>query len=358
MYKYLLVILEKGAVPFCHYSNPYYNSPGQYSLMPFELLKKVVNYALRHELSINFLYGKHRLPMEYERLIDTSSHVKMIPLCLQDTYPEGVLVLDAAECESFAGIGNGSTRNIIVRVERADLLNLPQVWEALQGKFKRLNVHLVGVEDFTEKDIELYESQVKKISEMLQQRYKEGHEIELNILTDRMLLQQMNNCEAGIAHLTIAPNGKGYICPGFYHDDENNAIGVWNEERELVAVNQRLLSLQCAPICSHCDAFHCKRCVYLNKLTTLEINVPSKEQCLIAHAEREASRQMMNKLRSIKPFDKLPLIPRLAYQDPFDVVAQPIGGAAAETPDVSSGLDSNDYLEQIYEMQKKILRKL
>lgn len=358
MYKYLLVILENGSVPFCHYSNPYYHSLGKPSFMPVELLKKIIMYARENDLVINFLYGKHRLPPEVEVLIETISHVKMIPLRLLDIYPEGVLVMDAGDRESFAGISKNLSRNIILRVEKTDLALLAADLESLHGKFKRLNLHLMEVENFTEKDLDLYESQLKIISGMLQLSYKAGEEIEVNVLTDRMLLKQMNNCDAGIKHLTIAPNGKGYICPGFYHDDEENTLGVWVEGEELVGDNQRLLSLGCAPICSQCDAFHCKRCVYLNKMTTLEINIPSKEQCLIAHTEREISRQMLNKLRSIKPFDKLPAIPSLSYQDPFDIVAQPIGGLATVADESPANLNSDDYLAQIYDMQKKILRKL
>jgi len=359
MYKYLLVMLEKGAVPFCHYSNPYYHSLGQPAFMPVELLGKIIRYAREKALFINILYGKHRPPREYEQLIDTIDHVKMIPFCLHDIYPEGVLVLDTEERESFSRMVKDAGRNVILKVEKRDLPQLAADLASLKGQYKRVNVHLVGVEKFSEKDIDLYESQLKQISEDLQQSYKVGEEMEVNILTDRILLQQMNNCEAGLNHVTIAPNGKVYICPAFYHDNEQeNALGAWNDEKDVVGENQQLLSIQCAPICSQCDAFHCKRCVYLNQTTTLEINVPSKEQCVIAHTEREVSRKMLNRLRNIKPFDKLSVIRSLNYQDPFDIVAQPIGGTAMVVSESPGDLDTNDYLEQIYEMQKKILLKL
>ncbi len=358
MYQYLLVILEKGAVPFCHYSNPYYHALGPPIFMPLAQLEEIIRYALDNSLSINFLYGKHRLPPEYENLIDTISHVNMVPLCLHGIYPDGILVLDAGDCEAFAGIEKNSGRNLILRVEPSDLALLALVVEALQGGFKRLNIHLVGIEHFTEIDLDLYESQLQKISTMLQLNYHEGTETEINVITDRLLLKQMNNCDAGIQHLTVAPNGKVYICPGFYYDDEEKALGVWDQGPELVCVNLQLLSIQCAPICSHCDAFHCKRCVYLNQMSTMEINVPSKEQCLIAHTEREASRTMLNKLRDIKPLDRLPAIACLSYQDPFDVVAQPIGDSAIAAAGSPAGLDTGTSLDQIYEMQKQILRKL
>jgi CXXX repeat peptide maturase len=358
MYQYLLVILEKGAVPFCHYSNPYYHALGTPVLMPLAQLEEIIRYTLGNNLSINFLYGRHRLPLEYESLIETINHVKMIPLCLHDIYPDGILVLDASDCKSFSEIKKDSSRNLILRVEPFDLAQLSLFVEAMEGGFKRLNIHLVGIENFSEKDLDLYKNQLQKISAMLQRHYHEGTETEINVMTDRLLLKQMNNCDAGIKHLTIAPNGKGYICPGFYHDDEENTLGVWTQGQEISSVNQQLLSIQCAPICSRCDAFHCKRCIYLNQRTTLEINVPSKEQCLVAHLEREVSRKMLNKLRDIKPFDGLPVIPCLSYQDPFDIVAQPIDGEVTAAVDRTIGSDMITSLDQIYEMQKQILRKL
>ena len=359
MYKYLLVILEKGAVPFCHYSNPVYHSLAEPEYMPVELLGRIIRFAQTHDLFINFLYGKHELPAAQAELVNTVNHVKLIPLPLLANYPESILVLDACERAAFDSIENNAGRNIILRVESFDVRHLAADAAALEGKFKRLNIHLTGVERFTEADIDCYEAQVKILADRLQQAYQVGREIEINSLTDRLLLQQMNSCDAGGRHLTMAPNGQAYICPGFYHDEPaTNALGLWTETEEIFGENPQLLTLGCAPICSQCDAFHCKRCVYLNKLTTLEINVPSKQQCVIAHAEREASRQMLRRLRSRKPFDKLPEIRFLSYRDPFDIVAQPIGYREPLQAEGSAVGDSEEQLSQILALQKKILQRL
>lgn len=359
MYKYLLVILEKAAAPFCHYSNPDYHLQAAADFMPADLLARIIRYAKAQDLFINFLYGKHDLPAAQAELVNTVNHVKLIPLPLLASYPDSMLILDACERAAFDSIAPDLARNIILRVESFDISHLAADVAALEGRFKRLNIHLAGVERFTEDDIDRYEAQVKILAERLQQAYQTGREIEINSLTDRLLLQQMNNCDAGVQHLTIAPNGQTYICPGFYHDDAAaNALGPWTETQEIFGDNPQLLTLGCAPICSQCDAFHCKRCVYLNKLTTMEINVPSQQQCVIAHVEREASRQMLRRLRSRKPFDKLPEIRCLSYRDPFDIVAQPIGYREPLATESPVGLDSEEYLSQIFEMQKKILQKL
>ena len=70
-----------------------------------------------------------------------------------------------------------------------------------------------------------------------------------------------------------------------------------------------------AAICKHCDAYHCKRCVWLNKKMTLEVNVPSREQCVIAHVERNASRCILHKNKDAFPNFE---IKEIDYLDPFD----------------------------------------
>ena len=64
-----------------------------------------------------------------------------------------------------------------------------------------------------------------------------------------------------------------------------------------------LLRLDHAPLCRRCDAYACRRCVWLNRKLTRELNVPSHRQCVLAHIERNAS---------------LPDSPT-SYLDPFEV---------------------------------------
>lgn len=124
----------------------------------------------------------------------------------------------------------------------------------------------------------------------------------------------MNNCNAGLTSITLAPNGKLYICPAFYYSSIDFSCG---DVREWEIKNQQLLKLDNAPICLLCDAYHCKRCLHKNFIQTLEINTPSYEQCYISHIEREQSRllnQSINgKFRNIKEID---------YMDPFEKITK------------------------------------
>ena len=55
--------------------------------------------------------------------------------------------------------------------------------------------------------------------------YVQGGNPQLNLLTDRIMLDRMNNCNAGWESITLASDGKFYVCPAFYLEGEEAAIG-------------------------------------------------------------------------------------------------------------------------------------
>ena len=357
MIKYILVILDRGAVPFCYYENPYYLA-SQSELMPLTTLEAIIQSAKENARFINFIYGQAPLPAEYEDLIETVSHVKIIPLSRRCAYEDGVLVFEA-NVDSPENLDDNLSRNLILRVAKHDLRGLGNLVKVLMGKFKRLNLHLVGSERFTAADWTVYEAELVVISQLLKKKYTEGVEVEINVLSDRILLEAMNNCDAGTKHITVAPNGKCYICPGFYYDDEDNALGNFADNPELMSTSSRLCALSSAPICSRCDAFHCKRCVYLNLKTTLEINIPSREQCVTAHIERDIAGELLTSLAGVQAFQRLPRIPALPYRDPiYTLTANNTFYPAEASEGQPIKATSDRMLAQILAMQARILHTL
>ena len=127
----------------------------------------------------------------------------------------------------------------------------------------------------------------------------------------------MNNCNAGEKSITLAPNGKFYTCPAFYYDNIDESIG--DVESGLNIKNQKLYKIECAPICRRCDAFQCKRCIWLNRTNTFEVNTPSHEQCVVAHLERNASRKLLQNIRKHGIFlPEQEEIKEIDYLDPFE----------------------------------------
>jgi CXXX repeat peptide maturase len=321
--KHALVILENGSVPFCYYENPYFHSSAESQWMPVRLLEGIVRRARKEQISVTFLLGKTRPPAKHERLIDSIDHAKIVSLSLEKLYPDGVLVLDADEGSLFEELSNSLDRNVILRLGKQSLKRCSALFESLTGKFKRLSIHLVGVEYFTQADFAVYADELSKIAKLLSRLYRDGQAVEVNVLTDRIMLNSMRNCDAGVKHFTVAPNGKCYICPAFYYDDESSFIGAFDGKNGFTVTRVAGADFPSAPLCTRCDAFHCKRCVFLNKKMTLELNVPSEQQCTVAHIEREASRNLLNDLGPVEPFRRLPRIAELTYSDPLELIDSP-----------------------------------
>lgn len=133
----------------------------------------------------------------------------------------------------------------------------------------------------------------------------------------------MNNCGAGDTTITLAPDGKFYICPAFYQENQEDALGnlkhsIGDLDNGLDIKKSQLYKLDHAPLCRHCDAYQCKRCIWLNRKLTYEVNTPSHEQCVMAHLERNASRNLLLSIRKHGEFLPGYDIKEINYLDPFD----------------------------------------
>ena len=149
--------------------------------------------------------------------------------------------------------------------------------------------------------------------------YKAGKAAQVNLLTDRLLLKEMNNCGAGDNSVTLTPNGKFYLCPAFYYGDEKQSVG--DLSSGLNIKNPQLLRLDHAPICRQCDAYHCRRCIWMNGRLTMDANTPSHQQCVVTHVERNASRYLQQKLQEKGiQLSNSNEIAEIDYLDPFNIV--------------------------------------
>lgn len=285
--------------------------------MAYPVLQSIIRHSTDNGLHLNIIYGNDELPTKYKNLLKKTNHIKYLPYSISKQFNEGIIILNKMDVNFIAKDKKAYFENMILRVAKADLSELSGAFKSLEGKFKRLNLFLLDIETYTQPDLELYERQLNEILLVIQKEYKQSNSIELNFVSDRLILNSMNNCNAGISHITVAPNGKFYICPGFYYNDESNNIGSVKTGMDIK--NQQLLYLENAPICKYCDAFQCKRCLYLNKKTTNEINTPSHEQCVLSHIERNASLSLLKSLNIENSVSNKINIPELDYLDPFEL---------------------------------------
>ena len=278
MLKYINILLDDASVSFCHFE-----VKKKAGAIPEDILNQGIRFAMKENLNIQFVYPAHELPEYVEKSVHQIDHVKIgkEDVIVYDTWPE---------CFE-------SDKICVLRLGKDELFSksLPKALP------RRLNIVIKDIDSFREEDFARYNVWLEQEAVKLKQDF---HHI--NILSDRITLNKMNNCNAGWESITLAPDGKFYICPAFYQDDMQS---VGDLQHGLDIQNAQLYRLDHAPICSHCDAFQCRRCIWLNLKTTLEVNTPSHEQCVIAHLERNAS-------RIIAPGD----IPIVDYLDPFDII--------------------------------------
>jgi CXXX repeat peptide maturase len=302
MLQYLIILLDDTSTSFCHYENP--NTKKH--LISLEVLRQGIRFGMMENLMIQFVYPTYEIPQEHKDAIECIDHSKIMPR------------KDDADVWVTDNVDNiNSDIPVVLHIGKEYLFSHErEITEAL-GKVSRLNIVLTDVDTFTEEDFVRYKTLLEKLSASLVQLFTEGKRPQLNLLTDRIMLSQMNNCGSGVTTITLAPNGKLYVCPAFYYEDETDCIG--DLEHGVDIKNKQLYRLDHAPICSHCDSFHCKRCVWLNRKTTLEVNTPSHEQCVLAHLERNASRDLLRNIRIHGIiFPEQEGIMEIDYLDPFD----------------------------------------
>ncbi len=312
MLQYLVILLDDTSVAYCHADNPLHER----NLMPLDTLRKVIHWGMCENLMIQYVYPDYELPAEYAEVIESIDHLKI---------GRDVLIYN-----SVSQITQINAENIVLRISIADFIASAQQIADLLPQVTRLNICLTNIETFTDEQIEAYKAALRTLNTSLLTIYAAQKQPQVNILTDRLQLTKMRNCEAGVGNITVAPNGKFYLCPAFYYDEcmgvsdrmnhakKTSCFSVGSLDEGLNIPNPQLLKLYHAPLCRNGDADHCNRCIWLNQRLTWDNNTPSRQQCILAHLERNAARELQQQLMALGArFEED--INEINYLDPFEV---------------------------------------
>ena len=198
MIQYLIILLDDMSVSYCHCDNPY----NERRLISIDNLKAGIFYAMKENLMIQFVYPDYELPQKYIDVIDSIDHhdIKPVGCGEADVYviddikkefnPQDVMILRATKRQLF-----GNSELI------SDLLKIVQ----------RLNVVITDLETMTDDCLEQYNVLLDKLAVVVKEEYLKGRAPQINLLTDRMMIDQPNHCNAGVENITIAPNGNFYL---------------------------------------------------------------------------------------------------------------------------------------------------
>lgn len=314
MLKYLIIQLDDTSVSFCHYNTEHTKK----SLIPLAVLEEALFWSMKENLTVQFLYPDYELPAEYKEFISRVFHVDIVSSTCEDLELRSkadVIVFDSLF--SIQDYPFSSEQSYVFRCSLSELAENSTTISSILPNVNRLNIVVMDVPAFTKENQLKYRSFLMNISHEIAKEYQRMHAVQFNVLTDRFLLDNMNNCNAGVESITLCRDGIFYICPAFYNDT-SHSFSVGNLKDGLDIKNSHLYRIEHAPVCRICDAYQCRRCIWLNRKTTLEVNTPSHEQCVMAHIERNASRSLLNHIREIGQFLPGKEIPELTYLDPFD----------------------------------------
>ncbi len=309
--RHLYFILSDDVIEHCNYKS----SQNTGNIMSEQILEKAFKFCNDHLYTPVILHSKNKdLIFDFnqysknERIEIVGGNKKL----LLKNSDRIITVIDsgATSCEI------ADEKNCILTLDEKNINSLASMVEELIEKVSRININLIMKGRTL--DLDIYERQLKRMVTMLIEYYRAGEMKEINLITDRLFLDRMDNCESGNYNFSVAPNGNFYICPAFYFNTPELEVGSLDEG---INLNKEHFKLKNAPYCSKCDVYHCNRCVYLNKLLTNEFNTPSSSQCKKSHLEREMSLLLWNTLRSEDI--NLPIITTLTsldYSDPVELV--------------------------------------
>lgn len=311
MMQYLVILLDDTSVAYCHADNPLRKR----HLIPLDTLKAGILYGMKQNLMIQFVYPDYELPEEYFPVIESIDHVKIYPYGHRPFWGEGDSQDVDVEVSDTVPL-NSDSKNLLLRLSFSSVLQNKDQIAKLFSIRRRLIICITDIESFSDCRIDDYQQLLSEWINCLLDSFTNAPIPQINLLTDRLYLTAMRNCDAGVCSITLAPNGHFYLCPAFYYDGAQDVGGL---DTGIQIPNGQLLKLDHAPLCRECDAYHCKRCIWLNSKLTWDMNTPSHQQCVTAHIERNACRQLLAKIREKQQFMSNITIEEIDYLDPFEV---------------------------------------
>lgn len=304
MLTYLIILLDDTSASYCYYDV----DRTERKLISVEDLKAGILFAMKENLNIQFIYPNYELPKVYQEVIESIDHTKIGPIsCAED--------LDLIIVDKLSFIPN-KEKAYLWRGCLEEFVNEQHKIADLLPNVSRLNVVLTDILRWKEKEFVSYKQTLEYLVSRIVEHYQNGNAVQLNLLTDRLMIDKMNNCNAGDTSITLGPDGNFYICPAFYPNKNVGSISTG-----LSIPNLQLYRLDHAPICRKCDAYQCKRCIWMNESSTLDCNTPSHEQCVASHLERRATCLLL-KMAAEKGviIENAYGIEEIDYLDPFNIL--------------------------------------
>lgn len=147
MLQYLVILLDDTSASFCHYSVP---KTGK-RLIPLDSLKAGILFAMKENLSVQFVYPNYTLPKDYLDVIDSVDHYNIMPASIMGSSSDAV-VIKGWEVETC----NDVHVPIIIRTDKQNFFaNYSKIGHLLR-QTSRVDVVVTDINTFKDSDFNLY----------------------------------------------------------------------------------------------------------------------------------------------------------------------------------------------------------
>lgn len=232
---------------------------------------------------------------------------------LKNDTPFQVIVVDIDNYKIINNMDSILIYNITVN----NINSLSEVVGKLLENAQRVNLNILDMSKWTYNNCKEYKYQLDCLVQRLLSLRKDNIIKSINVLDDIMYRTRHIGCNAGTKNFTLAPNGKIYVCPAFYYEDEENSVCDFGEDINII--NKELYGIEKSVLCHVCDNYHCKRCIFLNKQMVGQMNISPEIQCRISTIERNVAKEFQRQLIEIGKNDFLNIID-MGFDDPIQKI--------------------------------------
>lgn len=308
--KELLFVLDDQYTSFCSYSN---RSNFDNRMSP-ALIEEGLKFAEENFMKPVFLHSA-QIADEYLKDYQEIEVLHRIPIsAYREELPfyDYQIVVDDTSINLLERIPYQS--NIIFNLSYENMSKLSDMVTTLWEKTDRINLNLYNLSKTA--NLGEYQKQLEKCVDRMNEIEKHtGVLKELNVLTDVMFIKEHEGCTAGEDSITLAPDGRFYVCPAFY---SNHLASVGDLQVGIKIPNGELYRKDHMPLCEKCTSYQCENCKFINKQCTNEVNVSPAFQCRKAQIEEKTAMRLQKLLDGKYEFANV--ISEKEYEDPIDIV--------------------------------------
>lgn len=295
MLRTLDILLDDGFPSHCYYHHAH--GMRNTHALSIEDLRYALDFSRANDVSLRVMYGNANPEQQVRKLLDCVAHESVVRLNVEACEaPRKTVVFTVNASDEPIVLPAHSIKRAILRCAAENFSKLPAATERFLSEGIRVDIRVLDLGSLKSWQVESYRAATREIGDVVLRLFREGKAPRVSSLTD-YFLEENHGCGAGSERVSLAPDGKLYICPGFYANPSLGIGSVGTLRSGICIPDGHLLEQRYSPICRMCETGHCPRCPYLNRLYTEEMNIPSEQQCVVSHVERDISFRLYETLR-------------------------------------------------------------